>query len=95
METLKSYIAIVDPNLLHHVNGKSGEFIRCLREKNYISEEAFMADICGAKRDKSYYQNLKSKTIKILQALAFVSIPRSASLVGKKFDFCQKKFFIG
>lgn len=95
MKTLRSYISLIEPVLLHHVKGKQGEFIQLLIEQDYISEEAFIQQICGTEKERKYYQNLKSHTLKILQALAIVSDSRGANLVKKNLDLCRKNFTIG
>ena len=95
MESIKSYLSVIDPRLLRHINGKTGEFLRIFQAKPYLDEAAFMAAMCTGKHSKKYYQNLKSKAIHMLQALAFISPPKGRSEVKKKFSICQKKFLIG
>ena len=95
MDSLKSYFSIIDPRLLSHVKGKTGEFIRIFQEQEYISEAAFRQRICGEKHNRNYYQELKTRTLRILQALAITSTLEGNSLVKKKYDFCLKKFTIG
>ena len=95
MEALKSYLSVINPPLLRHLTGMPGEFIRLFREQTYLSEDIFKQQICGTKHSDSYYRELKSRTIKILQALAIISTPRGGSQVKKKYDICQKKFTIG
>ena len=92
---LQSYFSVIDPHLLNHVTGKPGEFIRIFREQKYLTEKAFRCAVCGSRHKDNYYRDLKSRTLKILQALAIISTPRAGSVVKKKFDECQKKFTIG
>ncbi|MEM9824338.1 MAG: hypothetical protein AAF985_24850, partial [Bacteroidota bacterium] len=95
MDELNAYFSIIEPRLLNHVKGKPAQFIGLYLKQKYISEEAFKERICGKKQAKSYYSTLKTRTIKILQALAIISTPKGASIVKKKYDLCQKKFTIG
>ena len=95
MEQFKSYFSLIDPRLLIHINGKPGEFIRLFREENFLSEEVFIRKICGKKHGRSYYSDLKSRTIRILQALAIISTSRGRSTVTKKLENCRKFFTIG
>ena len=69
MDTVLTYIALIEPRLLRHVTGKPGHFIAVLRSDTYLNEDAFCARICGEKNSPSYYRTLKSRTLKILQAL--------------------------
>ncbi|MEM9821462.1 MAG: hypothetical protein AAF985_10335, partial [Bacteroidota bacterium] len=84
MDGLKSYLSIISPHLLNQVGGKSGQMIRLLREQHFLSEEVFKQRICQGKYEEAYYRSLKSKTIRILQALAIVSPPKDGSEVQKK-----------
>ena len=95
MEVLQSYLSMVDTRLLYHIQGKSGEFVKVLKEKRYISEEAFIVRLCGKDYDIKQYQKRKSSALKILQALAIVSASSGASLVRRKADLCRKNFAIG
>ena len=95
MESLKAYLNIVSPQLLTQIHGKPGQFLATFRQKNYLSEEAFIHEICGTKHNTNYYRELKSRTKKILQALAVVSTGKEDSLVKKKYDFCLRNFMIG
>ncbi len=95
MNSLQSYISMVEPRLLHHINGSAKAFIRIFQEGNYVSEEAFMQKICGEKHSVSHYYQLKARTKKILQALAIVSRSNGVNTVEKKLDFCRKNFTIG
>ena len=95
MESLQTYISNVDPRLLGHVTGKMGELIRAVQEQNFISEEALLVHICQNKKERKYYHNLKSRTLKMLQALAIVSTSQGANEVKKKLDLCRKNFTVG
>jgi len=94
MDGLKSYLSIINPSVLNGITGKSGEFIRLFQENEYLSEKAFAQKICGTNHNSKYYTNLKSKTKKILQALAIISTNTKDSSVKKKYDFCQKNFTV-
>ena len=94
MEGLKSYLSIIDPGVLNGITGRPGEFIRLFQEYEYLSENAFAQKICGTKHSPKYYINLKSKTKKILQALAIISTNTKDSSVKKKYDSCQKNFTV-
>ena len=72
-----------------------GELIRVVQENNFVSEEALLQRICGKDRERKYYQNLKSRTLKMLQALAIVSSKKGTGEVKKKLDLCRKNFTIG
>ena len=95
MESLKSYISIIDPRLLNQLSGKPAKFIRLFQQGKFFNEEAFINVICGEKYDRKYYGSLKSRTIKALQILAFMSGSEGANQVKKKYEICQKKFFLG
>ena len=95
MDTLKAYFSSIDPHLFAHVSGKPRTFIRVFREQKFLSEEAFARKLCGENYDSGSYRRWKSQTLKILRALVFISATRGSSLVKKKYDECQKKFFIG
>ena len=95
MDGIRSYFGIIDPRFLQRISGKSGEFIKAAKEGNFISEEAFIHHICGEEKERNYYRNLKSRAIKMLQALAIISDSKGISLVKKKYDFCQRNFSIG
>lgn len=95
MESLKAYIEVIDPRLLHHLKGKMGEFIELYRSQHFVSEEAFIAHYCGDKYTRKHYLNLKSRTLKILQVFALVSAAQETNLVKKKLDLCRKNFAIG
>ncbi|MEM9918116.1 MAG: hypothetical protein AAF990_08470, partial [Bacteroidota bacterium] len=92
---LKAYISSIEPQLLKHINGKVGSFTRELKEHNFLNEAAFIHHICGEKYDKTYYDNLKHRALKILQALAIISIFRGSSEVKKNLDSCRKNFTLG
>ena len=83
MEGLKSYLTVVEPHLLTTISGKVGDFIHTFQELNPINEEVFITQICNGKYDRAYYQNLKSKAKKLLQALAIISPSKGNSLVKK------------
>ena len=95
MKSLQAYISSIEPQLLRYITGKKAMLIRAVQEHNFVSEEALIEHICGKKRNRSYYYNLKSKTKKILQALAIVSNSKGESEVKKKLDLCRKNFAIG
>ncbi|MEM9822535.1 MAG: hypothetical protein AAF985_15750, partial [Bacteroidota bacterium] len=73
MKSLRAYISNIDPQLLSHMSGKVGEFIHAFQQQNFVSEEAFVQYICGGKYSRKYYDNLKYRALKLLQALALVS----------------------
>jgi len=95
MDTLLMYISLIEPRLLRHVTGKPGQFITTLREETYLNEEAFQTRICGPKNSPSYYRTLKSRTLKIVQALAIISAQKGGSMVKKNFDKMSKYFLMG
>ncbi|MFK8101935.1 MAG: hypothetical protein AB8G15_05415 [Saprospiraceae bacterium] len=95
MDTLQSYLSMVDSRLLHQLTGKTKEFIRVFQEENYISENAFMNRVCGERHKQRYYYYLKANTITILQAFAMVSRSTGVNTVQKKLDFCRKNFTVG
>lgn len=95
METIKSYLAIIDPQLINQLSGKPAEFVRLLQQNKPETEEIFIQEICGKNKDKSYYQVLKSRTKKILQILAIFSTLKGASEAKKKLDNCHKNFVAG
>ncbi|MEM1320995.1 MAG: hypothetical protein AAGG75_12150 [Bacteroidota bacterium] len=95
MKTLKTYISIIDPNLLRKISGKPAELVRLLQTNTYISDEAFCEAVCGGKHTRKYYTNLKLRTLKILESLLFATAPPPHSLLKKKYDFCLKNFLIG
>ncbi len=67
MKSLQAYISNIDPQLLQHVTGKMGDFVRAFQSQHFVSEAAFIKYICGEKYTKRYYDNLKYRTKKILQ----------------------------
>ncbi|MEM9918936.1 MAG: hypothetical protein AAF990_12620 [Bacteroidota bacterium] len=95
IEGLKSYFSTIDPRLFNHVSGKPRQFIDTFRSQLFLTEEAFKKRLCGDKFDEGYYRDLKSRTLRILQALVIISPSKGASIVKKKFEICQKKFLIG
>ncbi|MEO1516869.1 MAG: hypothetical protein AAFV95_17740 [Bacteroidota bacterium] len=95
MKEVKAYISNIDPLLLQHVTGRVGKFIHLLAEKEFLSEEIFIRSICGEKYDQQHYDNLKHRALKILQALALVSVFKGSNEVKKKLDFCRKNFALG
>ena len=95
MNNLRTYLEIIDPRLLHHISGKPAELIQLLRKKPEKSEKELCTHICKGEKDRKYYLNLKSKTLKLLQGLAFVSVVRGESLVKKNFIFVKKSFSSG
>lgn len=95
METLKAYISLVEPQLLNHITGKVKDFILTFRDGHYVSEEAFIKEICGENYNRRHYFYLKSSAIKMLQALAMVSRSNGVNSLKKKLDLCRKNFTIG
>lgn len=95
MEALKLYISLIEPRLLRHVKGKPGQFIALLREEIFFDETVFKQRICGTDFSPSYYRTLKSRTLKILQALVIISSSQGNSEVKKNYDNCQKYFLLG
>lgn len=95
MDTLRAYLSQINPLLLKHISGKPAEFIATFQSDNFLSEEAFAQEICGANKRKDYYEKLKSRTLNILQAFAIISISQGDGEVKKKLDLCRKKFTIG
>ena len=95
MNELKAYIQSIEPQLLNHISGKMGELVKLVKDKKPISEDVLIHHFCGSAHPRKYYHNLKSRTLKILQALAIVSHAKGASEVKKKLDNCRKNFTIG
>ena len=95
MENLKAYLSNIEPQLLNQLSGKPRAFIRLFKAYNFLTEEAFAQAFCGDKHNKNYYYDWKSRTLKILQALAIVSNTKGGSFIKKKLDLCQKKFLLG
>ncbi|MEM1319450.1 MAG: hypothetical protein AAGG75_04295 [Bacteroidota bacterium] len=95
MDAIKSYLSIIQPPLLQHITGKPGEFIRQFQQEKYLTEEAFIQTICKGKHDATYYRELKSRTLKLLQAMAIVSAPKGGNIVAKKIKNCRKYFLTG
>lgn len=95
MNNLKAYLQCIDAQLLTQLTGKPKEFVDLFLSQKFISEEAFMNAFCGKNKDRYYYTDWKSKTLKILQAFAIVSTKSEGSFIKKKYDNCQKKFFVG
>ena len=95
MNSIKTYILNIEPKLLQHLNGKMGQLIHAVQNHDFVSEEALIRHVCGEKRERKYYLNLKSRTLKMLQALAIVSASKGASETKKKLDICRKKILLG
>lgn len=95
MEILKSYFSSIDPMLFNHVSGKPREFIDLFRSENFLNEKVFEKALCGENYNERYYSELKSRTIKILQALVIISDEKGEILVNKNFHKAQKKFLLG
>ena len=95
METLKAYFSSIDPQLFNHVRGRPKEFIDLYREQNFINEQVFEKALCGNQYNEKYYSELKSRTLKILQAFAIVSDEKGEILVNKNFHKAQKKYLLG
>ena len=83
MKEFRAYLNNIEPALLHHVSGKMGELIQLIRDNNFVSEEALIHHFCKEKRERKYYQNLKSRTLKILQAFALISSSKEESGIKK------------
>lgn len=94
MKTIKIYLKTINPHFLDHLSGNTKRFVTLLQEKNFSSEEIFAKELCGDKSTMKKYSVIKTRALKILQALAIVSNTKSGSTTKKKFDQCQKKFFI-
>ncbi len=95
MEKLKAYFLNIDTQLFNHVSGKPKEFIDLFRGQHFLTEKAFAQAFCREKYNEKYYSDIRSRTLKILQALAIVSDAKRDFLVNKNFYKCQKKFFLG
>ena len=95
MNSIRSYIDMIEPRLLHHIQGAPKEFIHLFKKKVYISEDVFMQKFCAEKHNQRHYRHVKTRTIKILQALAIISRSTGMKTVQKKLDFCRKNFTIG
>ncbi len=95
MKEIKSYLSIIEPNLLNRLNGKVAAFIKIVKEGNFASEEALIKQVCKGGKDKSYYNNLKSKSLRVLQSLAIVSTNSESNTLVKKLEHCQKDFVLG
>ena len=94
MNSLKSYLAMIEPRLINSISGKSKEFIKAFQDNNFLSEESFIDYVCDGKHDRRYYFNLKDKVVKTLQAFAIVSDSYSAKKTKKKLDLCRRNFII-
>ena len=92
MESIKTYMTIIDSNLLNQIQGKPKELVNAIKAFNFISEEPLVNKFCKGKRPRKYYFNLKSRTLKILQAFAIISDSRDASLMKRKSDLCRRNF---
>ena len=95
MDEIEFYISKINSQLLRQITGRPAELVKLIQNKRGQSEEEVINKICGDKKDRAYYANIKSRTLKILQALAIISTPRAGSVVKKKYDNCQKKFIVG
>ncbi|MEM1324023.1 MAG: hypothetical protein AAGG75_27425 [Bacteroidota bacterium] len=95
MENIRCYFSLIEPSLLQQIQGKPSEFIAMVQEQHYISEDAFAQRICDKKHQKSYYRELKFRTLNVLQDLLLLSTQRGMNLIEKKFKKCQKKFLAG
>ncbi|MEM1323658.1 MAG: hypothetical protein AAGG75_25580 [Bacteroidota bacterium] len=95
MDGLKSYFSSIDPILFKHVSGTPKAFIDKFREQEYLSEQVFAEYLYGGEYDENSYREWKSRTLRILQALAIISNTKGGSLVKKKYDECQKKITVG
>ena len=94
MEEIKNYLSIIEAHLLQHISGKPRDLIKLIDNLKNKSEEDIIRIICEDKHSKTYYANIKSRTLKILQALTIVSTSQGANEVKKKLDLCRKKFII-
>ena len=94
MENFKAYLSIIDSRFLCFFNGKHKYLIE-LVQKGDKSEKEIEKVICGTIYKHSYYKNLKSKTLSLLQMFTIESSLKTKSLVKKKFDLCQKKIAVG
>ncbi len=94
MEELLSYLKMIDTRLLHCIKGKPEKMIKLLRENDFDSEEDLIVALLGKGGSRDKYYLLKSRTIKLLQALAIVTDTNSGSIVKRKNDLCQKNFTI-
>ena len=94
MESLRTYLALVDPSLLANLKGVVGQFIAIFQSENFISEEVFIARICGEKHKRQYYFDVKIRVLEALQSLLLISTVQGQNSYQKKFEQCQKKFLI-
>ncbi|MEM1323600.1 MAG: hypothetical protein AAGG75_25285 [Bacteroidota bacterium] len=95
MNTLKAYLSLVEPQLLKHIQGQSKTLIELIKTQNFDTEDALIQRFCGKEYDRKYYENVKYRTLKILQALAIISGENSSNEVKKNLDLCRKNFTIG
>ncbi len=90
MKTFKIYLKTINPHFLDHLSGNTKRFVTLLQEKDFSSEEIFAKELCGDKSTMKKYSVIKTRALKILQALAIVSNTKSGSTTKKKLTNVKK-----
>ena len=83
MKVFEYYISLLDDRHIYFFSDKHRQLIELMKEGNKTEKE-IMTIICEGKYEASYYRNVKSKTLKILQSLSIFKESKGGSLVKKK-----------